>query len=223
MANPKIDETGKRYGSYTVIGPAENTTKSTAAYWLARCDCGNTIKISGNDLRRNKFGLCPECKKKSKFYRVSDTELYKKWCWMRARCKYKSCEKTWRDYGGRGITVCDEWQSFEPFYEWATNNGYEPGLSIERIDVNKGYSPENCKWIPMSEQPLNTRNSETIVYEGKRMNLCQYADLIGVSRFTVYARRNRGWTDWEILNVPYGKHGKKRMYMDYEKVQTDKQ
>ena len=203
-----IDETGNRYGHLVVVSLSDKTEKNTAKYWNCKCDCGAEVVVPGYDLRRNRRLSCGKCNK-PEHYGFSKSRIYRIWGSMVARCKYKN-RRTWKDYGGRGITVCDEWQNSAAFYEWALKSGYHDGLTIERIDVNKGYCPENCKWIPMEEQALNTRNSSKIMYKGKLMNLCQYADLIVVSRFTVYGRRNHGWTDEEILSIPYGRHGKKR-------------
>lgn len=146
---------------------------------------------------------------KPDYYGYSKTRLYRVWASMIARCKYPN-RRTYKDYGARGITVCEEWQDSLTFYKWALENGYKDDLTIERIDVNKGYSPDNCTWIPPEEQYKNRTDSERIMYNGKLITLKEYADEIGVCKFTVYSRRNRGWTDEEIINIPYGRHGKKR-------------
>jgi hypothetical protein len=146
---------------------------------------------------------------KTDYYGYSKTRLYRVWSSMIARCKYPN-RRTYKDYGARGITVCDEWKDSLTFYKWALKNGYRDDLTIERIDVNKGYSPDNCTWITPKEQYKNRTDSERIMYNGELITLKEYADAIGVCPFTVYSRRNRGWTDEEILNIPYGRHGKKR-------------
>ena len=103
-----------------------------------------------------------------------DNPLYKKWRSMKSRLFVKSSQR-YKNYAGRGITMCDEWKNFENFYNWAINNGYQEGLTIERIDVNGNYEPSNCKWIPMSEQAKNRTTNVRVVYKGKEMILSEVA------------------------------------------------
>ncbi len=106
---------------------------------------------------------------------ISDSKLYKVWYAMKSRC-YNVNYKTYRHYGGRGITICDEWlDSFQVFETWALNNGYEEGLSIERIDVNGNYCPENCTWATQMEQCNNMRRNIYVTYLGKTQTLAQWA------------------------------------------------
>jgi hypothetical protein len=104
---------------------------------------------------------------------------------MRTRCNNPN-RKEWANYGGRGIKVCSEWDSFENFYEWAINNGYADDLSIERKDVNKGYSPKNCCWIPLVEQARNKTNSLLLDYKGRKISPRELSKEIGVSINTIY-------------------------------------
>lgn len=125
------------------------------------------------------------------------------WKNMKARCFNPSTGKDYVNYGKRGISVCAEWKnSFENFYEWAIQNGYRDGLTIERIDVNKGYSPSNCTFIPMKEQPINRRNT-LLTVNGITKPKQDWAKECGISLTTLSSRLNKlGWTPERTVYTP---------------------
>ena len=111
---------------------------------------------------------------------------------MRERC-YDPKSKPFHDYGGRGISVCEEWRhDFAAFREWAIENGYEEGLSIDRIDVNGNYCPENCRWITLEEQQRNKRNVKPITWNGETHLLPEWADILGIKYGTLWKRLHDG-------------------------------
>lgn len=120
---------------------------------------------------------------------------------MRNRCNNKN-EKSYKWYGGRGIKICDDWNDYGIFFEWAMKNNYKEGLSIERIDVNGNYCPENCKWITMEEQHKNTTRTRIIEYDGKKMSLSDWARYKKIDKVTLYNRLERGWSIDKALNTP---------------------
>jgi len=121
---------------------------------------------------------------------MSRKRLYGIWYTMKTRCYKEKCIN-YKNYGGRGITVCNEWQSdFENFYNWALENGYVEGLSIDRIDNNKGYSPENCRWATRIEQANNQRSNHLITYNGKTQTLKQWADELKIPYTSLKSRIN---------------------------------
>lgn len=130
--------------------------------------------------------------------------LYQVWAEMKTRCANPR-NKAFHNYGGRGIVVCDEWREFVPFYEWANSSGWSEDLTIERKDVNLGYSPENCTWIPLAEQPFNRRNTVRITAWGETMALSLWFRDPRVAcrnRHTVMDRIERGASPEDALSAP---------------------
>ena len=143
-------------------------------------------------------------------HRLSRSPMYPVWVCMKQRCSNPH-NKSYKNYGARGISVCDEWiNSYPAFYEWAIKSGYKKGLTIERIDNNKDYSPENCKWISKAAQSKNRRNVIVITYKGKTQCLADWARELGISRATIKSRLDQGRTveeafcktDWRKGNGP---------------------
>lgn len=113
---------------------------------------------------------------------------------------YNENNRVYKYYGGKGVIICDEWlQSFDNFYNWALLNGYKEGLSIDRIDVNGSYSPENCRWATMKEQARNRTNTVLVEYNGKKMTLREWSEELNISLRTITKRKHKGYSDKEII------------------------
>lgn len=157
----KLDLIGQKFGRLVVLSPAPNIGKKTA--WLCQCSCGNKKIVRTAALTR---GLTKSCgcinyenlQNRNTSHKMSDSRIYRIWSDMKTRCANKNTPY-FKYYGGRGITVCEEWLNFEDFKIWAFNNGYQEHLTIDRINVNGNYEPSNCRWITIKEQARNRRKS----------------------------------------------------------------
>lgn len=116
---------------------------------------------------------------------MRNKRLYGIWSTMKHRCENPKREK-YKDYGARGISVCDEWKDPNRFIDWAMGNGYSNGLQIDRIDNNKGYSPDNCRWVTPKENSRNRRNTVCITVNGVQKSAVEWAGIAGISQYTIY-------------------------------------
>lgn len=196
---------GQKFGRWTVLEKSDK--RSNGQYWLCKCDCGTIKEVSQTSLRNGRSTSCgcyhrEEAKsigERSKKHGDFGTHLYGVWAGMKRRCFNKNA-KFYDDYGGRGITVCDEWLEYIPFKEWALSTGYHEGVSLERKNVNGDYCPDNCEWIPLSQQNDNKRNTIYIEYEGLCYTLKDIAEATGLKLRTIKGRYERGWTPEQIFN-----------------------
>lgn len=201
-----VDLTGQRFGRLVVLERVENS-KTGSSRWLCKCDCGKTRIHSAGTLNYGTVQSCGcygrEIRKKSHTtHNKSKTKLYRVWASMRERCFSPSCNG-FVYYGGRGITVCDEWNdSFQAFYDWAMTNGYCEGLSIDRIDVDGNYEPSNCRWVSRNIQANNTRKNVSIEYNGECHTIGEWADILGIEYITLWMRFRRGWSVEKVFQTP---------------------
>ena len=205
-----IDLTGQRFGRLTVIERVEND-KQRRVRWLCQCECGNAVAILAKSLRSGNTKSCGCISKENpprSTHGQAHTRLFRIWCSMKTRCKNPS-QDSYSRYGGRGITVCDEWQRFEPFAEWANANGYCDGLSIDRIDVNGNYEPGNVRFVSMKIQQNNRSNNHYITFQRKTQTIAQWAEELNMNARLINCRLFRGWSAEEALTIPPGGKRKK--------------
>lgn len=154
--NELIDLTNREFGEWTVIQRTENNEHGSAR-WLCRCSCGKEKIVDGGSLRSGRSKSCGHFRKNGNPKHGGRwTRLYMVWDSMRGRC-FTTSNKNYKDYGGRGIMVCEEWNDFSAFRDWALANGYKKGLSIDRINNDGNYEPSNCRWATPHEQRINQR------------------------------------------------------------------
>lgn len=185
------DVIGRRFGRLQVIN-FSHAGKYDTSYYLCECDCGNDTLVSRRHLLDGHVKSCGCWNVDShKTHGMSDTDLHHTWVSMRQRCNNEKHD-SYPSYGGRGIEVCSEWETFEKFSEWAHNNGYRPGLTIDRIDNDCGYSPENCRIADRLTQANNRRTNRFITYGGDTHTIAEWARLFEVKYPTLLYRINRG-------------------------------
>ena len=213
---PKENLVGRKFGKLTVIKYAGyKTTAAGIVYhqWLCNCDCGNTKIATGRDLNSlhcQSCGCLPHKAKNISWakHHKSNTRLYNVWKSMKGRCYTKSCSN-YDLYGGRGITVCDEWKnSFTSFYEWAIENGYKEvaernKYTLDRIDVNGNYEPSNCRWVDMNKQANNRRSNTKFMYVGESLTLREISERTGTKYSLLRGRVDRGLSIEEAISAHY--------------------
>lgn len=163
------DLSGRRFGRLSVIGKADVKKQHSYGHsmWVCVCDCGKETIVYGSSLLQGKTKSCgcyqiDTVRKSNSTHGESHSRLHRIWSGMKERCCNVNAEN-YQNYGGRGISICNEWMnSFESFRDWAVLNGYSDCLSIDRIDVNGNYEPQNCRWATMKEQNNNKRNNRLL-------------------------------------------------------------
>lgn len=201
---------GKRIGHVVVIAEDDPlvTPKGTKhRRYLCQCECGNTKSfIEWNLKKAGGHANCGcvnriEVAERSRTHGKSHTKLYGVWGSMIKRCRNPR-DYHYNQYGGRGITVCDEWLDYKNFEIWALNNGYSEGLSIDRINVDGDYCPQNCRWATEYTQMNNRRNTYYLEYNGLRLPLSEWSVRTGIHRETIRQRILAGWSVEKALTTP---------------------
>lgn len=207
--NPRKLKEGMRFGKWTTVVWLPKSSERVGG-WLCKCDCGNTSVIKTNVLMKGRSKSCgcdTQYKRKTKHGARAGGEfprLYRIWLGMKERCYNKNSLDA-KDYGDRGISVCKEWRNdYDVFKKWADTNGYSPSLSIDRIDVNGNYCPENCRWADDFQQARNRRNNAYYEINGELKSLAEWVDIYGANYYRVRGRLRRGWDIVNALTKPKG-------------------
>lgn len=214
-----VDLTGHKQGRLTVLEYAGKNASGRTT-WKCKCSCGNVVYITIHELRnsRKPQQSCGCLRNELSGDRVrkhglsGNKRLFNIWCHVRTRCNNPH-SKSYTRYGGRGIKVCEEWKNnFEVFYEWAMQNGYKDNLTLDRINNDGDYEPNNCRWADFFVQANNRSNNHFLTYKGKTQTIQQWANELKMSDTILRDRINKlGWSIEDTLETPYlGKQGEKR-------------
>lgn len=199
-----VDLTGKRFGRLVVIKRIENDKWGTLQY-LCRCDCGNETKVRGGHLRGKNIKSCGCLYKEGNYFKhgYTKTHIYYAWTDMLRRCNYKK-HHAYKNYGGRGIKVCERWANKKNgFINFLSDVGKPPeGMSIDRIDNNQGYFLKNHRWATNKQQQRNRRNSKLYCYNGKKQCITALAEEYNINIGTLRSRLSRGWSLKKSLTTP---------------------
>lgn len=211
------DLTGQKFGMLTVLCRGEST-KHNIWRWWCRCDCGELRLVEGRGLRKGLTRSCGCFQRENtslihtQHGYANKERLYHTWRGMIRRTTWEG-SPDYKHYGGRGIKVCDEWaKDYEAFRKWAMANGYYDNLTIDRIDVNGDYKPDNCRWVTQKKQTRNKRTNRILTYKGETMCVADWSDRIGTPSYVLYARihRHPEASDEEILFGDWSKKKRSR-------------
>lgn len=195
-----IDRTGQKYGRLTVVRRTENS-KHGKARWECFCECGAEVTVDSSNLTKGNTASCgclavERRRKTNTTHGMYGSRTWNCWQHMKRRC-FDPKVRQYRYYGGRGITVCERWMKFENFL--ADMGEVPPGMSLDRIDNNKGYEPDNCRWATKTEQSRNRRNNVKVTVDGREMLAADFVKAYGLVKGSTYRFLRKGWTPNEIL------------------------
>lgn len=209
MSKKFIDMTGMEFGRLTILQRVPTPKHSRVTHWECMCECGKVMVttrpnlINGHTVSCGCYAL--EVRRGNKHgvtHNESRTRLYHIWQSMKQRC-YDENVEGYKWYGAVGVEVCEEWMEYINFSKWAKSNGYNKKLTIDRIDVNGDYEPNNCKWSTTKEQNRNKTTTRYIEFEGHKRSLGEWSELLKIPMSTIVNRLNRGCSPKEALNTDY--------------------
>ena len=192
----QLDITGKRFGKLVAL--TRETPNRQPSRWIFQCDCGLRKSIRRSHVVAGAVNSCG-CIVRSRDG-WSQSRVMHIWRGMMSRC-HKPTDHRWERYGGRGIHVCREWHDFNAFRVWAEANGYLADLEIDRIDNEKGYSPQNCRFVTRAENVRNRGITRVVQVGGSTMPLAAAAEEAGIKYATLRSRLNRGETGEHVLRA----------------------
>lgn len=205
-----INIAGNKLGKLTVVRFAGTRTRPSGQngyYWLCRCECGRDVEIDGCCLRGKRQQMSCGCVRKrtnkgKPVHGLANHYIYGIYCGIKQRCCNPNSD-CFKDYGGRGITLCDRWMNSVADFYADMGDRPTPAHTIERIDNAKGYEPGNCKWATRAEQNENTRQTKLITFDGVTLSRSKWARRIGIDRSVLKSRLNRlGWSVERALTTP---------------------
>ena len=202
----KLNLLNQKFGRLTVI--SQEKSKGGKTIWKCLCDCGNITTVTSTNLTCGKINSCGCLRKEQITHRntthnLTKTQIYKVWKSIKQRC-YNKKLPCYKNYGGRGICVCEEWiNSFESFYDWSMKNGYTDSMTIERKDNDGNYCPGNCRWATQKEQCRNRSTNAVFEYMGEKHILTEWCEILNLEYKLVHNRiRKHGWSFERAISTP---------------------
>lgn len=199
------DMTGMRFGNAVVIS-REGVSSDRHYLWKCVCDCGKEFLARGSDLKRGRIISCGCVRERNLSFGINrrhgmkKTRLYSIWRNAKTRCN-NSHSPQYRNYGARGISFYEPWRdNFDIFASWAFDNGYSDNLELDRIDNEKGYSPDNCRWVTRTVNASNKRTNHLINFHGITHTIAEWSRITGVPAATIRSRLNKGLSIEEALS-----------------------
>lgn len=203
---------GERYDRIVVLSRAEDYVTPTGKHysqWLCKCDCGNTTLVLGDNLKRTHSCGCKSVEAAAAVGKMNyrhggaangkKERLYRIWDGIKKRC-YNPKTDSFPRYGGRGITMCEEWENdYAVFKDWALSHGYRDDLSIDRIDSDGDYCPDNCRWATNKEQQNNLSSNRWIDLHGQKLTVAQFSERYGVPHYLILHRLNSGFSADQLV------------------------
>lgn len=214
------DLTGIQFGRLIAIKTI-GLDNNKGYIWECKCECGTICQVRSHDLVRGATKSCGCLHRETivgnKFATIHGqygTDLFNTWRHIKERCLL-TYNKNYNHYGGRGITICNEWkENYFVFKDWSINNGYSKGLSIDRINNDGNYEPNNCRWTTMKVQGNNRSTNIFVTYQDKTQTLSQWSEEKGINKGTLYGRFRKGWKDEKLFSEPdkrFSHHTKRKI------------
>lgn len=206
MASSHKNLSGSRFGRLLVLDEQSTRAKDNSDWvWSCVCNCGGNVRVRAKSLKKGTTRSCgcfqrESASKVNTTHGLSKSKEFMSWAAMHTRCTNPN-QESFANYGARGISVCERWNSFENFL---ADMGPKPSPrhTIERMDNERGYNPTNCRWATRAEQNTNTRQNRYLTFKGKTMALSQWAREVGLTGSALTARLNRGWSIDDALTTP---------------------
>lgn len=203
-----IDLTGRRFGRLVVVERGANR-KNGSARWVCKCDCGRITVVNAYHLKSGHTTSCGCFHNENAAFIMEkhlmcNTRIYQIWAGIKKRTTHTSCKDS-KYYVKKGVDICEAWNEFEVFYQWAIENGYDDNLTIDRIDGSRGYSPENCRWVTQKVQCNNKSNNHFIEFQGEKRTVSQWAEKLGIKKCTLLSRIRKGWSVEKVITTPVKK------------------
>lgn len=200
MGRPIKDLSGKTF-NYIKVNSLHKVENKQTFYKCTCLNCGNEFIANNSKIHKSIACGCLKGKMTYRWKHHDNPHLYKKWTHMKSRCQNPN-DISFKNYGARGISLCDEWKDYDNFYEWALSNGYKKGLEIDRIDANKNYEPSNCRFITKKQNNRNQRRTRYYLYNNEKLSLGEIAERLNVNYKTLWQQLTRdGMNKYNLIEL----------------------